>query len=327
MAGRSNSGSRSWARTSPRTRRLRTPPCGTSRRWGSRSGRTRSWRGSGAPCGPAGWRSGGWAPRWSSTGPPTRRGGRRPPRPCGGCARRGRPLRISRARKVELVLSGLGRRYLGEHAMAGETTALAKITAETEDPFKVLIGTILSQRTRDEMTEVASRRLFARYGTPQALARADVRDVQRRIKPVGFYRQKARKVREVSRILIDRHGGRVPTTYEQLIELPQVGPKTANCVLVYGYGLQALPIDTHCHRIPNRLGLVRTKTPEETERALARIVPREYWLNVNEWFIRFGKEVCKPIGPRCSECRFTSFCAYYRREGARLGSMRSRTGA
>ncbi|TLZ60285.1 MAG: endonuclease III, partial [Methanobacteriota archaeon] len=120
-----------------------------------------------------------------------------------------------------------------------------------------------------------------------------------------------------SRILLERHGGRVPNTYDELIELPQVGPKTANCVLVYGYGLQALPIDTHCHRIPNRLGLIRTKTPEQTERALARIVPREYWVNVNEWFIRFGKEICKPIGPRCGECNFTSFCAYYRRRGSR----------
>ena len=219
---------------------------------------------------------------------------------------------ISRARKVELVLSGLGRRYLGTDPLAAGSTALAKITAETEDPFKVLIGTILSQRTRDEMTEVASRQLFARYSTPRALARADVRDVQRRIKPVGFYRQKARKLREVSRVLLDRHGGKVPSTYAELIELPQVGPKTANCVLVYGYGLQALPIDTHCHRIPNRLGLIRTKTPEETEKALARIVPREYWVNVNEWFVRFGKEVCRPIGPHCGECGFTSFCAYFR---------------
>ncbi|OGS50395.1 MAG: hypothetical protein A3K65_00840 [Euryarchaeota archaeon RBG_16_68_12] len=191
------------------------------------------------------------------------------------------------------------------------------MTAETEDPFRVLIGTILSQRTRDEMTEVASRQLFAKYGTPQALARARVDDVERLIRPVGFYRQKARKLREVSRVLLDRHGGRVPATYEELIELPQVGPKTANCVLVYGYGLQALPIDTHCHRIPNRLGLVRTRTPEETERALGRIVPREYWLWVNEWFVRFGKEVCRPIGPRCDVCTFTSFCAYYRQRGKR----------
>ena len=226
-------------------------------------------------------------------------------------------MRISRAAKVDLVLTDLGRRYLGDDPLAGEGTTLAKITAETEDPFKVLIGTILSQRTRDEMTEIASRRLFAKYGTPAALARANLRDVTSRIKPVGFYRQKARKVREVSRILLERHGGRVPNTYDELIELPQVGPKTANCVLVYGYGLQALPIDTHCHRIPNRLGLIRTKTPEQTERALARIIPREYWVNVNEWFIRFGKEICKPIGPRCEECNFRSFCAYYRRRGSR----------
>ena len=226
-------------------------------------------------------------------------------------------MRISTARKVELVLRDLGRRYLGEDPLKGEGTTLAKITAETEDPFKVLIGTILSQRTRDEMTEIASRALFARYDTVEALARARVDRIQRLIKPVGFYRQKARKLREVSRVLLERYGGRVPDTYDELIELPQVGPKTANCVLVYGYGLQALPIDTHCHRIPNRLGLVRTKTPEETEKALARIVPREYWVNVNEWFIRFGKEVCKPIGPRCGECNFTSFCSYYRQRGTR----------
>ncbi len=226
-------------------------------------------------------------------------------------------MRISRARKVELVLSDLGRRYLGDDPLKGEGTALAKITAKTEDPFRVLIGTILSQRTRDEMTEVASRRLFAKYATPEALARARVDDVERLIRPVGFYRQKARKLREVSRVLLDRHGGKVPATYEELIELPQVGPKTANCVLVYGYGLQALPIDTHCHRIPNRLGLVRTRTPEETEEALGRIVPREYWLWVNEWFVRFGKEICRPIGPRCEACSFTSFCEFYRRRGKR----------
>lgn len=226
-------------------------------------------------------------------------------------------MRISRARKVEIVLRDLGRRYAEDDPLQGEGTTLAKLTAETEDPFKVLIGTILSQRTRDEKTEVASRRLFARYDTVDALARARVAEVQRLIKPVGFYRQKARKLREVSRVLLARHGGRVPDTYEELIELPQVGPKTANCVLVYGYGREALPIDTHCHRIPNRIGLIRTKTPEETERALGRIVPREYWVNVNEWFIRFGKEVCKPVGPRCGECNFTAFCGYYRGRGQR----------
>ncbi len=213
---------------------------------------------------------------------------------------------------VERVLSDLGRRYLGTDPLEGGGTALAKIVAETEDPFRVLIGTILSQRTRDEMTEVASHQLFPKYGTPQALAQADIDDIARLIRPVGFYRQKARRIREVSQVLLDRHGGRVPDTYDELIALPQVGPKTANCVLVYGYGIPAMPVDTHCHRIPNRLGLAKTRTPEETEEALKRIIPRAYWLFVNEWLVRFGKEVCKPIGPRCSECSFTSFCAYYR---------------
>src|SRR2546427_5559314 len=115
-------------------------------------------------------------------------------------------------------------------------TALAKIVAETEDPFSVLISTILSQRTRDEMTERASKQLFAKYSTPGAIANADRVDLERLIKPVGFYRQKAVQIQRVSRVLLDRHEGRVPRTYEELIELPQVGPKTANCVLVYGYG-------------------------------------------------------------------------------------------
>lgn len=227
-------------------------------------------------------------------------------------------MRISRAEKVERVLEDLARRYLGGDPLRGEGTTLAKITAETEDPFKVLIGTILSQRTRDEKTEIASRQLFAKYGDVNALAAAPVADIERLIKPVGFYRQKARQVRVVSEVLLAHHGGIVPRTYEELIALPQVGPKTANCVLVYGYGVPAMPIDTHCHRVPNRIGLIRTATPEETEVALKRAIPKEYWLYVNEWFIRFGKEVCKPIGPRCEQCSFTSFCTYYRtRRGAR----------
>ena len=221
-------------------------------------------------------------------------------------------MRISRGAKVERVLSDLARRYLGADPRIGEGTALAKITAETDDPFKVLIGTILSQRTRDEMTEIASRHLFAKYGNARALASAPVGEVERLIKPVGFYRQKARQLRNVSQVLLDRHDGIVPNTYEDLIALPQVGPKTANCVLVYGYGVPAMPIDTHCHRVPNRIGLIRTNTPEETEEALKRIIPKDNWLYVNEWFVRFGKEICKPIGPRCDLCSFTSFCTYYR---------------
>ncbi len=219
---------------------------------------------------------------------------------------------MRRRERIELILRNLQERYLPGGDLHQGETALAKITAQTEDPFKVLISTILSQRTRDEMTEKASAQLFAKYATPADLAAAPASDLVRLIHPVGFYNQKAVQIRKVSQALLDRHGGVVPRSYEELIELPQVGPKTANCVLVYGYGDPRIPVDTHVHRVSNRLGLVTTKAPESTEAALMRIVPREWWLHVNELFIRFGKDLCRPIGPRCGACSFTSFCRYYR---------------
>lgn len=215
-------------------------------------------------------------------------------------------------RRIEFILRDLSTRYLPGRDLHQGETALAKITAETEDPFKVLISTILSQRTRDEMTEKASEQLYAKYDTPAAIAAAPTEDLARLIHPVGFYNQKAVQIRKVSQALLDRYGGRVPRSYEELIELPQVGPKTANCVLVYGYGDPRIPVDTHVHRVSNRLGLVTTKEPEATEQALMRLVPKEWWLHVNELFIRFGKDLCRPIGPRCESCSFTSFCRHYR---------------
>lgn len=215
--------------------------------------------------------------------------------------------------RLDFILRDLTRRYLPSGDLHEGETTLAKVVAERDDPFRVLISTILSQRTRDEMTDVASRQLFAKYDTPHTIAAADPGDLERLIRPVGFYRQKAIQIRKVSRALLDTYGGAVPRTYEQLIELPQVGPKTANCVLVYGYGEPRIPTDTHVHRVSNRLGLVRTKTPEKTEHRLMATVPREYWLHINELFIRFGKDICRPIGPRCPACSFTSFCRFYPR--------------
>jgi endonuclease-3 len=220
---------------------------------------------------------------------------------------------MKRAAKVQRILSELQRRYTDDfHEEPG--TALAKITAETEDPFKVLISTILSQRTKDERTEEASARLFARYDTPQAIANAPIAELTELIRPAGFYRQKAAKIRETSRVLLDRHGGRVPDTYEALLALPQVGPKTANCVLVYGFGKPAIPVDVHVAVISRRLGLAREDADElEVERALGRIVPKRLWLQVNELFVRFGKEVCRTAAPRCDVCPFPPICGYYRR--------------
>lgn len=220
---------------------------------------------------------------------------------------------MRREEKAVFVLQALRKRYLGESTFLERPgTALANIARETEDPFRVLISTILSHRTRDERTAAASRALFQKYRTPLTLSKAPVKELRQLIRPVNFYRGKAVRIKEVSRYLLDHHEGIVPRDYASLLEIPMVGPKTANCVLVYGFGVAAIPVDTHCHRVPNRIGFVRTKTPEETEAALTRLLPREYWLDVNELVIRFGKEICRPIGPRCGECEFTAICKYYR---------------
>ena len=198
-----------------------------------------------------------------------------------------------------------------------ESTTLQEIGDSTNgDPFRVLIATVLSQRTRDPVTALASARLFSRYRDVKKLARADARVVSRLIRPVGFYKTKARRIKEISRILLEKHGGRVPEKIEELLELPGVGRKTANCVLVYGFGRPAIPVDTHVHRISNRLGLVHTKTPEETETELTRITDRRDWLELNEVFVKFGQSICRPIGPKCSTCMLNSNCAFYREKKA-----------
>jgi len=232
---------------------------------------------------------------------------------------------LARARdRVEAILEDLSRRYLPSGDLHEGETALAKLVAETDDPFRVLISTVLSQRTRDEMTERASAQLFAKYATPSEIAGARTEDLERLIRPVGFYRQKARQIGNVSRVILERHGGAVPRSYEALLDLPQVGPKTANCVLVYGFGEPRIPTDTHVHRVSNRLGLARTKAPEATERVLMRVVPKAWWLHVNELFIRFGKDICRPVGPRCESCSFTAFCRHYRTVVAKRGTRAAR---
>ena len=195
----------------------------------------------------------------------------------------------------------------------GRATALAGLKeAEDGDPFKILIGTILSHRTRDENTAKATESLFARFKTPEELAGADEAEVRRLIRPVGFYNRKARSVIRVSRQIVEEFGGVVPSDMEDLLSLYSVGRKTANCVLVYGFDKPAIPVDTHVHRISNRLGLVTTKTPEETEEELTAKVPRRYWLELNDLFVRFGQTTCKPVGPRCDICTLRPECRYYR---------------
>jgi len=183
---------------------------------------------------------------------------------------------------------------------------------EDRDPYRVLIRTILSQRTRDENTDEAARRLFKEHPTIKDIANAPRKRIEELIRPSGFYRVKAERIKEVSQIILKEYDGKVPRKLEDLLGLPGVGRKTANCVLVYGYGEAAIPVDTHVHRISNRLGLVNTKTPEETEEKLREIVPKDYWIELNDLFVQFGQDICKPINPNHEACPIKEYCRYYR---------------
>ena len=193
-------------------------------------------------------------------------------------------------------------------------TALAKLQdSEEGDPFRILIGTILSHRTKDENTTRATENLFSKYKTPAQLANADPNVVRRLIRPSGFYNMKTKNIMIASKQLVEEFGGEVPDNEEDLLKIRAVGRKTANCVLVYAFNKPAIPVDTHVHRISNRLGLVDTKKPEDTEKELVRKVPKRYWIELNDLFVRFGQTTCKPIGPRCDICSLTSSCPYYRK--------------
>jgi endonuclease-3 len=182
------------------------------------------------------------------------------------------------------------------------------------DPFHVLIATVLSQRTKDANTYKAARQLFARFNGPLDLSRADVKEVEDLIRPSGFYQVKARGIKEICRILVERYDGKVPDDMEGLLALPLVGRKTANCVLAYGFGKEGLCVDTHVHRITNRLGWVRTKDADETEQELRRIVPKGLWTDLNSIMVRFGQGTCLPQRPRCSACPVRMDCDFGSRQ-------------
>ncbi|KZX16537.1 endonuclease III [Methanobrevibacter cuticularis] len=181
---------------------------------------------------------------------------------------------------------------------------------EDRDPYRVLIRTILSQRTRDENTDQASANLFAKYKNIEEVANAPIEDLEVLVRVAGFYRVKARRIKEVSNLILDQYGGVVPDNMKELLELPGVGRKTANCVLVYAFQEPAIPVDTHVHRISNLWGIVNTKTPEETEEELVKIVPKDFWIDLNDLMVQFGQTVCKPTYPQCEQCPIVELCDY-----------------
>jgi endonuclease-3 len=210
-----------------------------------------------------------------------------------------------RPRTVDRIMRTMAREITGM-----ELPAVEKISeAQSEDPFQILIATLLSARTQDATTHAASTRLFKRARTPRTMARLPVAEIERLIYPVGFYRNKARHVKACCEKLVTDFKGRVPSTMEELVTLPGVGRKTANLVLIIGFkSLRNICVDIHVHRISNRLGWVQTAQPEETEQALYREIPSRWWPVINLYLVTWGQNVCRPVHPRCGGCAIARDC-------------------
>ncbi len=189
-----------------------------------------------------------------------------------------------------------------------EVPIVTEISRKGRDPFEVLVSTILSLRTKDEVTRGAARRLLEQASDPTTLLGLDEEEIARLIFPVGFYKTKARTLRQICRDLLEKHEGTVPDDLDELLTLKGVGRKTANLVITLGYGKEGVCVDTHVHRISNRLGLVKTKTPEQTEMALRETLPRMYWIEFNDLLVTWGQNICRPISPFCSKCRVRPYC-------------------
>lgn len=191
-----------------------------------------------------------------------------------------------------------------------ELPAVEKISeSQRKDPFQILISTLLSARTKDATTLAASTRLFAKASTPQAISKLTVKQIEKLIYPVGFYRNKAVFVRDAAAMIVTQFNGRVPATLEAMVTLPGVGRKTANLVMILAFdSVENICVDIHVHRISNRLGWVRTKSPEDTEQALYETLERQWWPVVNQYLVTWGQNVCRPVYPRCQSCALIKMC-------------------
>ena len=208
-------------------------------------------------------------------------------------------------------------RRLEEFRQSCRVTTLAEEQETSRSAFRLLVACVISLRTKDQVTAEASRRLFEIAATPDRLAALDVDRIAQAIYPAGFFNTKAGQLREIGTIIRDQYDGEVPADEGKLLAMPGVGRKTANLVLGLGFGIPAICVDTHVHRISNRLGMVATKTPEQTERALHRVLPQDLWIPINDWLVTFGQNCCHPTSPKCSECPLDDMCP-------RVGVTRSR---
>jgi endonuclease III len=199
-------------------------------------------------------------------------------------------------------------RVLRETVPRWKAPIVTELAREKHDPYSILISTIISLRTKDEVTRDASERLFGLADTPRAMTGLDRETIEKAIFPAGFYRNKARTILDVSGTIVERYGGQVPRSLDELLAMKGIGRKTANLVVTLGFGEPGICVDTHVHRISNRLGYVKTKSPEETEYALRKTLPEEYWIEYNDLLVTFGQNICKPISPLCSQCPIHHYC-------------------
>jgi endonuclease-3 len=193
-------------------------------------------------------------------------------------------------------------------AVGRELPSVSQIARKRRDPYRILMSTILSLRTKDEVTMEASKRLFAIASTPEKLSQTPVRLIEKAIYPVGFFKTKARTLKTIAKRLLKEYDGAVPDSIDELLKFKGVGRKTANLVVTLGYGKKGICVDTHVHRVSNRTGLVKTSNPEQTEYALMDVLPEKYWIGYNELLVSFGQKVCKPISPHCSTCPLEKDC-------------------
>ena len=218
---------------------------------------------------------------------------------------------VKRKEKITKILNILYKKY-----NSNEETTLNRMRKKP-NPYKILISCLLSLRARDENTEKVSKQLFKVAKTPKAIATMPTKKLEKLIFSSGHYKKKAATLKHVSKELIKRFKNKVPKTREELMSIKGIGPKTANIVLAFAFGECVIPVDTHVHRIPNRLGWVKTKTPEKTEPELERIIPQKYKCELNAVFVQFGRDICQPVSPWCSKCPIAKYCP-------RIGVKRSR---
>lgn len=193
--------------------------------------------------------------------------------------------------------------------------AKGRATVSYPDPFKVLISTVLSQRTKDANTEKAAAALFAKFPTAKAISNASLAEIRKLIKGAGFFKIKANRIKEISKAILKEHDGKVPCSRAALEKLPGVGAKTSACTMVYAFSKPEICVDVHMHRISNRLGVVNTKTPEETESGLREILPKKHWLKINQAMVRFGQKTCLPRNPKHEECGLRGQCDFFKKKG------------